>query len=519
MNPGKVVDPRRMTDNLRLGTDYHPVDPDTHFGYPEDDGSFAHASLRCVGVGKCRRREMGEEDVMCPSYLATKEEKHTTRGRARLLFEMLNGDETPTAWDNDDVFDALDLCLACKGCKDDCPVNVDMATYKAEFLSHYYERNPRPRHAYAFGFIHWWARLGSTVPQVANFFTQMPGLRTLTKWMGGVAPEREVPEFPPETFREWFKKRRGRGESRIEDRDSRVPEGTSKVGGRVVLFPDTFTNFFRPETAKAAVKVLEDAGYEVDIPPRLLCCGRPLYDYGFLDTAEQLWEQMLDTLREEVRREVPIIGLEPSCVAAFRDELTNLLPHDEDAARLNKNVHTLGEFLAREAEDYSPPTYERKAYMHGHCHHRAIMGTDSEKHLLRKMGMDLEVIRSTCCGVAGSFGFEAEHYDVSMACGEHELLPTVREAEPDALVIADGFSCREQIGHATDRSGLHLAEVLHLAVQSEDTSDVPSERRAPDSTSGASDGDSHLKGSIPTGWIAAGAAAGAVALATVLYRW
>ncbi len=480
MNPGKVVDPNRLDENLRLGTDYHPQEPDTHFAYPEDNGRFSHAALRCVGVGKCRKHEVESETVMCPSFLATQEEKHTTRGRSRLLFEMLEGDETPNAWDNDDVYEALDLCLACKGCKSDCPVNVDMATYKAEFLSHYYEErdNVRPRHAYAFGLIYWWARLASRVPSLANFVTQTPGLSTVAKWIGGVAQERSVPPFPPQTFREWFMEREGVAKSeglwvthhsndtmhRIAEENTAQDRATGTPVQEVILFPDTFNNFLKPDTGKAAVAVLEEAGFQVAIPDQTLCCGRPLYDYGWIDPAKRLWREQLEALRGHYRSGTPIIGLEPSCVAAFRDELPNLFPDDEDARRLSQNVYTLGEFLENEADDYEPPSLNREALVHGHCHHKSIMGADSEKSLLRQMGLDFDdFVPASCCGMAGAFGFEAEHYDVSIQAGEHKLLPEVRDAASDTLIIADGFSCREQIEQTTDRRALHLAEVLHLA--------------------------------------------------------
>lgn len=520
MNPGKVVDPHRLDENLRLGADYHPQEPETHFAYPEDDGSFSHAALRCVGVGKCRKHEVEAETVMCPSFLATHEEKHTTRGRSRLLFEMLEGDETPNAWDNDDVKEALDLCLACKGCKSDCPVNVDMATYKAEFLSHYYEEhdNVRPRHAYAFGLIYWWARLASTVPSLANFVTQTPGLSTVAKWIGGVAQERSVPPFPPQTFREWFEERNGtREEESFWVSETQSPK--SKVQN-VLLFPDTFNNFLKPDTGKAAVAVLEEAGFQVAIPDQTLCCGRPLYDYGWIDPAKRLWREQLEALRGPYRSDIPIIGLEPSCVAAFRDELPNLFPHDEDARRLSQTVYTLGEFLENEADDYEPPSLNRTALVHGHCHHKSIMGADSEKDLLRQMGLDFDdFVPASCCGMAGAFGFEAEHYDVSIQAGEHKLLPEVREAASDTLIIADGFSCREQIKQTTDRRALHLAEVLHLAQHQDEQAVRLPEKFYAEQLRFSSREPSSSNGSLKkTGLLAAGAFVGGAALGAFLSR-
>ena len=526
MNPGKVVDPFPMTDNLRLGTDYHPGVWETNFAFPEDRGGFSHAALRCVGVGKCRKHEVESDTVMCPSFLATHEEEHTTRGRSRLLFEMMNGEETADAWNNDDVKEALDLCLACKGCKSDCPVGVDMATYKAEFLSHYYKHpsNPRPRSAYAFGLIHWWAQLASWVPKLANFFTQTPGLRAISKKIAGVAEERHVPPFAEETFRTWFKNRDGVQ----RDGDTWISEVTNqqpKTNDQVVLFPDTFNNFLKPETLRAATFVLEDAGREVIVPRQTFCCGRPLYDYGFLNAAKQLWKTMLGGLREHYRAGTPVVGLEPSCVAAFRDELPNLFPHDADAERLAQNVFTLAEFLTDEADDYEPPRLEQEALVHGHCHHKSIMGADPEKQLLEEVGLDFDdYVPASCCGMAGAFGFEEEHYDVSIQAGEHALLPAVRNAAEDTLLVTDGFSCREQIEQTTGRHALHTAEVLRQAMRNgepaENQQDAPAPARQREvhtqKTGGWSVWGRLLEGA--GGWAAAGALAGAAAMTYLAAR-
>ncbi|HLJ80240.1 MAG TPA: FAD-linked oxidase C-terminal domain-containing protein, partial [Ktedonobacterales bacterium] len=451
MNPGKVVDAYRMDQNLRLGTDYAPAEPKTHFKFLEDGGSMASATLRCVGVGKCRRMDSMDGGTMCPSFMVTREEKDSTRGRAHLLFEMLRGDAISDGWRDDSVAEALDLCLACKGCKTDCPVNVDMATYKAEFLSHYYAGRLRPLTAYSMGLIYWWARLASLAPALVNFATHAPILSSLAKLVGGIAFEREIPTFAPQTFVSWFRERE-RG-----PRNS----GTSQRS-RVMLWPDTFNNHFHPETAIAAVEVLEAAGYDVVIPARSLCCGRPLYDFGMLDTAERLLRQILDTLRPQIEAGVPIVGLEPSCISVFRDELVNLFPNDADARRLKEQTFMLSEFLAQKAESYEPPTLRRKALVHGHCHHKSVLGMDAELSLLKQVGLDIEELKSGCCGMAGAFGFErsGEHYDVSIKCGERVLLPAVRDAAKDTLILADGFSCREQIAQCTDRQALHIAQVL-----------------------------------------------------------
>ncbi len=447
MNPGKIVDPNPPTGELRLGQDYNPREPLTYFQFPDDKGSFARAALRCVGVGKCRRDEGG---TMCPSYMVTHEEKDATRGRAHLLFEMLRGEVIgKDGWRDENVKDALDLCLACKGCKGDCPVHVDMATYKAEFLAHYYKGRLRPLYAYAFGLIHIAARFASLMPSVANFFTQAPIFSDVMKWIIGIAPQRRMPPFASYTFKDWFRKR-----------------GVQNKGKPpVILWPDTFNNYFHPRTAQAATEVLEAAGFRVLVPMQDLCCGRPLYDYGMLDTAQRWLKQILEALREEIRNDIPLVGLEPSCLATFRDELTNLFPHDEDAKRLCKNSYLLSEFLDNCAKDFELPKLHRQALVHGHCHHKALMKMNDEKVLLDKMGLDYEMPDTGCCGMAGAFGFEKEHYDVSIKCGERVLLPAVRKASKDTLLIANGFSCREQVRQTTDRVPLHLAEVIQMALR------------------------------------------------------
>jgi len=433
MNPGKVVDANPRTADLQLAI-YKPAPVSTHF---HPDGDFRHAAKRCVGIGNCRQ-EGGE--VMCPSYMATREEKHSTRGRARMMYEMMQGDVITDGWASEEVKDALDLCLACKGCKGDCPVHVDMATYKSEFLSHYYESHPRPRHAYAFGWIHRWARLGSLVPHLANAVTQTPGLKTLAAKLGGIAPERPMPKFAKRSFtRGWRDRNRG--------------------GKPVLLWPDTFNNHFFPSTLWSAVDVLEDAGFDVVVPTEHLCCGRALYDYGMLDLAEKLWEKTFRVLA--TYGEMPIVGMEPSCVAAFREELPLLFPGDPRAQRLRDRTKTFSELLV-EAK-YEPPRVHTRAIVHGHCHDKSVLGFAAERQLLHDMQLELAEPEKGCCGLAGSFGYEAEHYDISMQIGERTLLPAARAAS-DALLIADGFSCREQLQHGTGRYAYHIAEVLSAAL-------------------------------------------------------
>ncbi len=443
MNPGKVIDPYPLDTNLRVGPDYEPPKLKTYFQFPEDNGSFARATERCFGVGKCRNLD-GE--TMCPSFKATREEMHTTRGRAHLLFEMMRGDVLADGWRDEHVKESLDLCLACKGCKNDCPVSVDMATYKAEFLAHYYEGRLRPRAAYAMGLIANWARLASFAPGLTNFFSRAPVLSGLAKTAAGIAQQREIPGFAAQTFRSWFAERGPK----------------TRAGTRVLLWPDTFNNYFLPKTAKAAVNVLENAGCEVAIPRRRLCCGRPLYDYGMLKLANRWLEQTLHVLGPEIRAGTPIVFLEPSCAAVFKDELLGLFPNREDAKRLSQQTFLFDEYLERIG--YHPPRLERHAIIHGHCQRKALIGMESTQKLLKEMGMKFEMLDSGCCGMAGSFGYESAHYDVSRKVGEFQLLPRVRNNPRDALVIADGFSCREQITQTTDRHALHLAEVVAMAL-------------------------------------------------------
>jgi Fe-S oxidoreductase len=445
MNPGKMVDANPVDADLRLGSGYRPARVTTRFHYPQDEGSFAKAALRCVGVGECRREGGG---TMCPSYMVTREEKHSTRGRARLLFEMLQGNPLRGGWRSEEVHEALDLCLACKGCKGDCPVNVDMATYKAEFLSHYFAGRLRPRSAYAFGLIYWWAGIAARFPSLVNFTTQAPLLSSLAKLAAGIAPQRRIPRFAPETFRHWFSSHRGRVD-----------------GPPVLLWPDTFNNHFHPRTAIAAVQVLEAAGFRVRIPEQILCCGRPLYDFGMLGLAKRLLGQILDSLRPDIRAGVPIVGLEPSCVSVFRDELINFFPEDADARRLSQQCMLLSEFLEKKAPDFQLPRLRGKAIVHGHCHHKALMKMTDEERVLGRMGVSYELLDSGCCGMAGAFGFEkGDHYEVSIKAGERVLLPAVRKATADTMVIADGFSCREQVTQAAGRTPVHLAEGIQLAL-------------------------------------------------------
>ncbi|HEX3432015.1 MAG TPA: FAD-linked oxidase C-terminal domain-containing protein [Rhizomicrobium sp.] len=442
MNPGKILDPYPIVSNLRVGPQYNPPEIPGRFAYSPETGSFTKATLRCVGVGACRRHH-SDQGVMCPSYMATHEEKHCTRGRARLLFEMLRGDIITDGWKSEAVEESLDLCLACKGCKKDCPVQVDMATYKAEFRSRHYEHRRRPRAAYSMGQIERWAAMASHAPRLANLFLRTPGLSIIAKGVGGLAQSRTVPRFAHETYRSWHRRRESRN-----------------AGERVLLWPDTFNNYFRPETAVAATNLLQTLGFAVDIPKQQLCCGRPLYDWGWLDQAKALWRRTLRSLRKDIEDGVTLIGLEPACISAFRDELPALFPGDPLAAKLAKQTRLLSEFLCDRHLAAKLAAPSRAALVQFHCHHHAVMTTEPETSLLKSIGADAQILSAGCCGMAGSFGFESAKYDLSLQIGQRALFPAIRNAPSRTAILADGFSCREQIEQVTGRKTLHLAQYL-----------------------------------------------------------
>ncbi|MEU4247954.1 FAD-binding and (Fe-S)-binding domain-containing protein [Amycolatopsis sp. NPDC026612] len=454
MNPGKVVAPYRLDENLRLGAGWAPADPqDLYFRFPDDGGSFAQAANRCVGVGRCRQHTTSGGQVMCPSYQVTGEEEHSTRGRARLLFEMLDGHgDSPVGdgWRSTDVREALDLCLACKGCKTDCPANVDMATYKAEFLAHHYEGRPwrRPRSDFTMGWLPAFAQVVGRLRagRVVNALTHAPGLSRLATLAAGVE-DREVPLFAGETLQQWFT-RRG-------------PAGTG-ARGTVLLWPDTFTNSFHPHVGQAAVRVMEDAGWRVTMPSAALCCGLTWISTGQLGVAKHILARTVRELAAHLHDGGLVVGLEPSCTAVFRSDAADLFPGDQDVRRLRAQTVTLAELLTEHSPGYRPPRLDAKAIAQVHCHQHAVMGWDADRKLLEAAGVDAEHLDSGCCGLAGNFGFEKGHLEVSEACAERVLLPRVRDAAPDTAVLADGFSCRTQL-HELDsggREGVHLAELL-----------------------------------------------------------
>ncbi len=439
LNPGKLIDAHQPHEDLRLGHDYNPWNPPLHFSLPEDSGSLANAATRCVGVGACRKTDAG---AMCPSFMATGEELHSTRGRAHMLWELMQGEVLPNQWQNAAVKESLDLCLSCKACKSECPVSVDMATYKAEFLAHHYEHTKRPLAHHAFGRIDRLARLASAAPWLVNAINNAPILRGLIKSKLHIHPNRSLPRFAkPYTSRPL-----------LPTTNSQLPT--------VLLWADTFNNYFHPATMQAAHTVLTNAGFAPITPKKHLCCGRPLYDFGLLKTAKQYLLKILDELGPQLEAGIPIVVLEPSCASVFRDELCNLLPNDPRAARLRDQTYLLSEFLVKFAPQYQPPQIAEKIILHGHCHHRATFGMADEVAILRRTGADVTLLDSGCCGMAGPFGFEADKYEISQTLGNRVLLPAVRAASSNTLIVTDGFSCAEQITQNTTARPIHLAELL-----------------------------------------------------------
>ncbi|MFE0646366.1 FAD-binding and (Fe-S)-binding domain-containing protein [Streptomyces sp. NPDC058877] len=423
LNPGMLVRPRRLDEGLRFE------------GLPLV--GIGRAAARCVGVAKCRvDGPSSGPGVMCPSYRATGEEKHSTRGRARLLHEMALGELITDGWRSEEVREALDLCLSCKGCRSDCPVGVDMAAYKAEFLDRHYAgplgllRRPRS---------HWtMGRLPSWLGHFGRGLNAVLGLPFAAR-LAGVTPERTLPRVAERPFADWF-----------ADRASNRPPA-------LTLWPDTFTNHLAPEVGQAAVRVLEDAGLGVELPPGRVCCGLTYVSTGQLGAARKVMRRTLDVIGEGTG--LPLAVLEPSCAATLRTDLPELLPDDPRAARLAASVHTFAEVLESLAPDWTPPRLDRPVVGQTHCHQHAVLGDAADRRLRERAGLTGE-LAGGCCGLAGNFGFEPGHYEVSVACAEDQLLPSLRSAAPHAEVLADGFSCRTQVADLTGLRGRHTAELL-----------------------------------------------------------
>ncbi|MEV7243991.1 FAD-binding and (Fe-S)-binding domain-containing protein [Streptomyces sp. NPDC093248] len=458
LNPGMLVRPDPLDANLRFSVlPRRPVD--VAFGYPADGGDFGAAVRRCVGVAKCRTTTASGPAVMCPSFRATGEEEHSTRGRARLLHEMLAGELVTDGWRSTEVRDALDLCLSCKGCRSDCPVGVDMATYKAEFLHHHYRGRRRPAAHYSMGRLPVWLRWAARTrtPRLLNRLASLRLPARIGKRLAGIAPERDIPRLAPLTFSRWWRRRERRS-----------------TGDPVVLWPDTFTEHLSPSVGQAAVRVLEAAGLRAVPPPSRpaggVCCGLTYVSTGQLDRARAVLRRTLDLMEPVLRRGTPVVVLEPSCAAALRADLPGLLPDDPRAARLSAAVLTFAETLLRHAPEWTPPAVGRPVAGQTHCHQHAVLGDGADRALRESAGLTGE-LSGGCCGLAGDFGFEKGHFEVSRACAEEQLLPAVRAAVEGTVILADGFSCRTQLEQLAGVRGRHLAEVLADALDAQDAQD------------------------------------------------
>jgi len=449
MNPGKLADAVRVYDPIEnIRHRLHgpglpePVEPQKHFAFAADHGSLEEATERCVGVGACRNTVGG---VMCPSYRATRDERHSTRGRARLLWEMLAGALSHEGFKSEAVREALSLCLSCKACKSECPVQVDVAAYKAEFLAQHYKGRLHPLHHYLFGYADRLARWGSMAPALTNAVLAGPA-SGIVKRVAGIAPERQLPRLARRSFQ--------------KDRAARA--ASRPPNAHVVLWPDTWNNYYHPGTLAAAEMVLAQAGFAAEVPRGHICCGRPLYDFGLLDSARSYLERVLERMGPRIDAGKPFVFLEPSCASVFKEELLELFPHDARARRLSGQVWLLADWIATNAPDaFTGSLTGAHVLIHGHCHHKAVFGgTASEIAVLRQAGASVDAIQAGCCGMAGPFGFEAEKFEVSLAIAEDGLLPAVAAAGPMTIVVADGFSCREQIAQLGRRQAMHFAEVL-----------------------------------------------------------
>ncbi|MDQ4118818.1 MAG: FAD-binding oxidoreductase [Actinomycetota bacterium] len=460
MNPGRVTRPATMDQNLRVQLGMPTMRDTPMLAFAEDRGSFTRATRRCLGVGKCVVDGSG---VMCPSWNVTGEEKHSTRGRARLLFEMANGEVITDGWQSDEVAEALDLCLSCKGCKSDCPVGVDMAAYKTEFLAQRYKGRLRPVTHYSMGALPLWLHLVGGLPAgvVArlNGLARRPRIAALVKKLGGIAPERDIPPIAHETFTATAAARGAAAGARVPDLG--IAQGSR---GRVLLWTDTFTDHFDPVIANDAVAVLTALGYTVELPPRAVCCGLTWTSTGQITAARAVLARSLAAIAPWLRDGVPVVGLEPSCTAALRSDAAELLPGDPMVARLRSGVRTFAELLRDRADDLSSAAARRsgpapEVLVQVHCHQHAELGVEADRGVLDALGVQATVLDSGCCGLAGNFGFEDGHYDVSMACAERALLPAVRAADPQVDLLADGFSCRTQVRQAGEREPVHLAQL------------------------------------------------------------
>jgi len=476
LNTGKITDAPPMDTHLRYGADYRVMLPlQTHFRF-RDTGGIAGAAELCNGNGLCRKTISG---TMCPSYMVTRDEQHSTRGRANALRMVFSGALAPQELTGERMREVMDLCIECKGCTGECPSRVNMTRLKAEWLSLYHAEHGVPLRARLFGHIRLLNQIGSMAAPLANWGLGLPGIGRLNERLLGISRHRRLPRFAAEPFDRWFRSR--------EMRDGGWGMARRSPSPTVVLFPDTFTTYNDPAIGQAAVRVLETAGYAVLLPRRPICCGRPMISKGLLDDAKMLARQQLEWLAPYAEAGMPIVGLEPSCILTFRDEYPDLLD-DPRATVLAKQSFLIDEFLMREIKAgraklrfgdegrktrvesnmHSSPVLDPRSFLlHGHCHQKALVGTAHALALLRMIpGSEVREVDSGCCGMAGSFGYEAEHYAISQAIGERALFPAVRALAPATEVVAMGTSCRQQIADGTGRRARHLIEVLADALGS-----------------------------------------------------
>ncbi|WP_183786734.1 FAD-binding and (Fe-S)-binding domain-containing protein [Prauserella sediminis] len=464
-NPGVLVAPEPIDQGVRPGPGRDQLELTPVHAFSRDGGSFTSAVNRCVGVGACR----SDVGAMCPSFQASGDEVHSTRGRARVLAEMLRGESVSEGWKSAEVREALDMCLSCKACVSECPVNVDMATYKSEFLHHHYRRgvkgffgkNRRPRAHFTMGWmprvLRWLAKVPGAL-RLVNFVESFRLVEEFTKRLGGIEPRRRMIRFNPVPLGRWHSRRK----STFEEIERPA----------VVLWPDTFTNFASAGPGKGAVEVLEALGYRVLMPADDVCCGLTWHSTGQLDTARKVLGRTLDVMDPLIAGGYPVIGLEPSCAAVLKHEITELVPDDSRAHRVTELASSFGEFISRHKAEGGCWPFDSvrgnepsRVLCQVHCHQKATTGYDAELEILASLGVDVDVVGGGCCGLAGNWGFEPGHFEMSQDLGERELYPKVRAAGENDIVLADGFSCRTQIHQGTDVESWHLAEVLAAALR------------------------------------------------------
>ena len=448
MNPGKIVDAPAMTESLKISPRYKTWEPRTTLDFSEQ-GGFARAVEMCSGMGECRKKLDG---TMCPSYMGTLDEEHSTRGRANALRNVISGLAPQAEFTGKRLHDVMDLCLECKACKAECPSNVDMAKLKYEFLDHYHRANGLPLRNRMFGAIEALNRVGSALAPVSNWLANSAPNRWLMEIFTGIDRRRPLPQFASESFEAWFRKHKAEGDG---------------AKGEVVLFHDTFNNYNTPNVAIAAARFLEKSGYLVVLVDKK-CCGRPMISKGMLSQAKENAAWNVEKLLPFAEQGTPIVGLEPSCLLTLRDEYPEFIRTDA-AKKVAANSFLLEEFVMREVNagklKFNPNAKSKKVLLHGHCHQKALVGSAPTVAMLKAAGYEVSEVDSGCCGMAGSFGFEKEHYDLSAKIGNRRLAPAVKAASDDVEIVAPGISCRQQIEHLAQRKAKHPAELLWEAVR------------------------------------------------------